>query len=209
MIDVIANRYAEALFQIGEEENKTDNLYNELKEVSSLITTNNELNNVMKSPLVSKKEKIQLIDTLFAGKIDNDLKNFLKILIEKGRITSISAIEATYKGLLNEKNNILEGYVISAVPMDNEKIKELETELSKKYNKNAGQIILRWIYQEGVISLPKSTNEERMKGNIDIFDFELTDEEMKNMQALDTNKPSHNPEDPANETRLMGLKIHD
>ena len=81
--------------------------------------------------------------------------------------------------------------------------------LAKKYNKNAGQIILRWIYQEGVISLPKSTNEERMKGNIDIFDFELTDEEMKAMQALDTNKPSHNPEDPANETRLMGLKIHE
>lgn len=48
-----------------------------------------------------------------------------------------------------------------------------------------------------------------MKGNIDIFDFELIDEEMKAMQALDTNKPSHNPEDPANETRLMGLKIHD
>ena len=144
MIDVIANRYAEALFQIGEEENKTDNLYNELKEVSSLITTNNELNNVMKSPLVSKKEKIQLIDTLFAGKIDNDLKNFLKILIEKGRITSISAIEATYKGLLNEKNNILEGYVISAVQMDNEKIKELETELSKKYNKNVlGGVLVR------------------------------------------------------------------
>ena len=135
MIDVIANRYAEALFQIGEEENKTDNLYNELKEVSSLITTNNDLNNVMKSPLVSKNEKIQLIDTLFAGKIDNDLKNFFKILVEKGRITSVEAIEATYKELLNEKNNILEGYVISAVPMDNEKIKELETELSKKYNK--------------------------------------------------------------------------
>ena len=56
--------------------------------------------------------------------------------------------------------------------------------LAKKYHKNAGQIILRWIYQEGVISLPKSTNEERMKGNIDIFDFELTDEEMKAMQAL-------------------------
>ena len=91
---------------------------------------------VMKSPLVSKNEKIQLIDTLFAGKIDNDLKNFFKILVEKGRIPSVEAIEATYKELLNEKNNILEGYVISAVPMDNEKIKELETELSKKYNKN-------------------------------------------------------------------------
>ena len=81
--------------------------------------------------------------------------------------------------------------------------------LANKYNKNAGQIILRWIYQEGVISLPKSVNEERMKGNIDIFDFALTDEEMAAMKALDTNKPTHNPEDPANETRLMGLKIHD
>ena len=93
----------------------------------------------------------------------------------------------------------------------NKELLENETivSLAKKYNKNVGQIILRWIYQEGVISLPKSTNEERMKGNIDIFDFELNEEEMKAMQALDTNKPSHNPEDPANETRLMGLKIHD
>ena len=61
--------------------------------------------------------------------------------------------------------------------------------LAKKYNKNAGQIILRWIYQEGVISLPKSTNEERMKGNIDIFDFELTDEEMKQIETINKHEP--------------------
>lgn len=81
--------------------------------------------------------------------------------------------------------------------------------LAERYNKNPGQIILRWIYQEGVISLPKSTNPGRMAGNIDIFDFELTDEEMTSIRALDTGKGTHNPEDPANETRLMGLKIHD
>lgn len=81
--------------------------------------------------------------------------------------------------------------------------------LANKYNKNAGQIVLRWIYQEGVVSLPKSTNPQRMAGNIDIFDFELTADEMAAIEALDTGKPTHNPEDPANETRLMGLKIHD
>ena len=117
---------------------------------------------------------------------ENDMKEFLK---EQGMF-----IQAWYP-LGHGNKDLLENETI--VP------------LAKKYHKNAGQIILRWIYQEGVISLPKSTNEERMKGNIDIFDFELTDEEMKAMQALDTNKPSHNPEDPANETRLMGLKIHD
>lgn len=81
--------------------------------------------------------------------------------------------------------------------------------LANKYNKNVGQIILRWHYQEGIISLPKSTNDERIKGNIDIFDFKLTDEEMKNIQAMDTGKGTHDPEDLSNETRLMGLKIHD
>ena len=86
---------------------------------------------------------------------------------------------------------------------------EIISQLAQKYHKNAGQIILRWIYQEGVISLPKSTNPKRMKGNIDIFDFELTEDEMKAIQSLDTGKGTHNPDDLSNEARLMGLKIHD
>lgn len=81
--------------------------------------------------------------------------------------------------------------------------------LADKYHKNTGQIILRWLYQEGIISLPKSTNEIRIKGNIDIFDFTLTEDEMKAIQAMDTGKGTHDPEDPANEARLMGLKIHE
>lgn len=81
--------------------------------------------------------------------------------------------------------------------------------LAKRYNKNPGQIILRWIYQEGVISLPKSTNPERMAGNIDIFDFELTEDEMKQIRDLDRGKGTHDPENQANEMRLMGLKIHE
>lgn len=80
--------------------------------------------------------------------------------------------------------------------------------LANKYHKNMGQIILRWLYQEGIISLPKSINAERIKGNIDIFDFALKEAEMQIIQALDTGKGSHDPENPANETRLMGLKIH-
>lgn len=81
--------------------------------------------------------------------------------------------------------------------------------LANKYHKNVGQIILRWLYQEGIISLPKSTNAERIKGNIDIFDFALKEAEMQSIQALDTGKGTHDPEDPENEIRLMGLKIHE
>ncbi len=136
MIDIIANRYAEAIFQLSEDENITNEIYNELQEVVDLIKSNKELDNVLKSPLVSKSEKIQLIETLFNNKINNNLKNFLKILAEKGRISSLKQIQETYKQLLNDKNNIIEGTVISAIPLSNKKVKELEEKLSKKYNKN-------------------------------------------------------------------------
>ena len=136
MIDVIANRYAEALFQLSEEENITKEIYNELHDVVEVIKNNKELDNVLKSPLVAKNEKTQLIEALFNNKINNDLKNFLKILVEKGRISSLKSIELTFKELLNDKHNIIEGTVISAIALTEKQVKELEEKLSKKYNKN-------------------------------------------------------------------------
>lgn len=70
------------------------------------------------------------------------------------------------------------------------------TALAEKYGKNAGQIILRFEVQEGFITLPKSTNPERIKSNLDIFDFAFTDEEMDSLRTLDTGKGSHDPDAP-------------
>lgn len=81
------------------------------------------------------------------------------------------------------------------------------TKLAEKYGKNAGQIILRFEVQEGVITLPKSTNPERIRTNLDVFDFELTEEEMNEMRALDTGKGSHNPDAPGVEEMLRGAFV--
>nr|WP_243426805.1 aldo/keto reductase [Mediterraneibacter glycyrrhizinilyticus] len=84
------------------------------------------------------------------------------------------------------------------------------TELAEKYGKNAGQVILRFEVQEGFIVLPKSENPERIAGNIEIFDFELSEEEMEKMRALDTGKGGHDPEAPGvAEMLLANYKIHD
>lgn len=61
-------------------------------------------------------------------------------------------------------------------------------ELAEKYGKTPAQIILRWHIQQGNIVFPKTTNPEHMKQNIDIFDFELTDDEMARIDALDSGK---------------------
>ena len=62
------------------------------------------------------------------------------------------------------------------------------TEMAKKYNKTNAQIILRWHIQKGYIIFPRAKNPVHLEENINIFDFELNDEEMKKIDALDKNK---------------------
>ena len=86
----------------------------------------------------------------------------------------------------------------------------LVTSLAAKYGKNAGQIILRFEVQEGVVVLPKSTNPGRIAGNIDIFNFSLTEEEIQRLRGLDTGKGTHNPETPGmGELLLSQYRAHD
>lgn len=69
-------------------------------------------------------------------------------------------------------------------------------EIGQKYSKTPAQIILRWDLQTEVITIPKSSNVERLKENADIFDFELTSEEMKQISSLNKNdRVGKNPND--------------
>lgn len=60
------------------------------------------------------------------------------------------------------------------------------TEIGKHYGKSTGQVVLRWLWQRGIVSLAKTVRKERMAENIAITDFALTDEEMVRITALDT-----------------------
>ena len=69
--------------------------------------------------------------------------------------------------------------------------------IGKKYNKSSAQVILRWLIQRGVIVACKSTHIERMKENFNVFDFELSGEDMEKIKSLDTsNSLFFNHQDP-------------
>ena len=58
--------------------------------------------------------------------------------------------------------------------------------IGKKYQKTVAQVILKWLIQRGVVALAKSTHIERMQENFDLFDFELSKEDMDTIMTLDT-----------------------
>ena len=60
-------------------------------------------------------------------------------------------------------------------------------DIAKKYGKVPSQVILRWDVQQGIMTIPKSANIDRMKNNLDIFDFELTADEMHAIDGLNKN----------------------
>lgn len=68
-------------------------------------------------------------------------------------------------------------------------------ELSRKYSKTPAQIILRWNLQRGVSVIPKSAKIERIRENMDIFNFELTTEDVEAIGSLDCHLRFNNPRD--------------
>jgi len=83
------------------------------------------------------------------------------------------------------------------------------TNLAKKYNKDVGQIILRFENQENIIVFPKSVHASRIESNLDIFDFELTNDDMEQIRALDKNKGQHDPDAPGvKEMLLSAFDVH-
>ena len=67
---------------------------------------------------------------------------------------------------------------------------ELLKSIGKKYNKSIAQVILKWLIQRDIVAIPKSVKIERMVENINIFDFELSNEDMSKIATLDKNQSS-------------------
>ena len=82
------------------------------------------------------------------------------------------------------------------------------SEIGDAHGKSVAQVVLRWLVQRGVVVIPKSVRAERMRENIDIFDFQLTDEQMARIADLDTGKSLFfDHRDPEAVTRLGNRRV--
>ena len=84
------------------------------------------------------------------------------------------------------------------------------TEIGQKYGKSAAQVALRWNVQRGVTVIPKSVHKERMEQNMNIWDFQLSEADMKQIAGLDLGHSEIvDHSDPGFIKALHNIKIHD
>ncbi|NFS83897.1 aldo/keto reductase [Clostridium botulinum] len=150
-------------------------------------------------PQPLNKETWKALEELYKEKkvraigVSNFTVNHLKDLINYAEIIPmVNQVEfhpkLVQKDLIkfcNDNNIQLEAWS----PLMRGKIFEIEVlkEIAEKYKKTVSQIVLRWDIQMGVVTIPKSTTPFRIKENAEIFDFELTEEDMKKIIKLDEN----------------------
>jgi F-type H+-transporting ATPase subunit delta len=133
-MEELAQVYARALFEVAREHGKLDELREQLAQFADALEQNRELAVFFFSPYFSTKEKQDSLGRLLDG-ADEELLNFLSLLIEKHRMPVIFRIRAEYERLWDEENRTLPVEITSAIELD-----QATTEsLGKKIGERAGR----------------------------------------------------------------------
>lgn len=131
---VVANRYADALFQIANEQGKTEQLAKEFNVLEEIFQDNIQLNEFLMHPRVTNDKKKQFLDEVFKD-FSADVKNTLKILVERHRIEVIPSIIEHYLEQVNDAKGIVEATVYSARELSDAERERIEKTFAKRLDK--------------------------------------------------------------------------
>ncbi len=118
-----------------------------------------------------------------------DLSHFCEIQPMINQVeTHVFQQQKTAKEIMKKHNTQIMSWGPFAEGKNNYFHNETLKEIGAKYGKSVAQIALRFLTQEGVVVIPKSTHKNRMEENFNIFDFELSEDDLNKIRALDTGK---------------------
>ena len=146
-----ARRYAQALFEVAQEKNKTDALLSDLDTVSQL-NLDKTVSAYLDNPAISFKKKETVISGKFSG-IDSAVVNLTYMLLSNGRINKLSAVVDEYKQMVDSSKGIERAEVITAVSLDDKARQNISKRLGELLNKK-------------VVIEPESTDPELIGGVI-------------------------------------------
>lgn len=133
---IVAKRYADALFQLAEEHDLTDQFIEELNVVKSVFEQNEKLSTLLASPSATIAQKTALIDTAFES-VHVYIKNELKIMVERRRSNAILQMIEEFTKLYNDKFDLAYAEVYSVRELSAEELSNVETTFKELLNKNS------------------------------------------------------------------------
>jgi F-type H+-transporting ATPase subunit delta len=130
-MEEIAQVYARSLFDVAREQDKLDDIREQLSQFASALEENRELQVFFFSPYFSTPEKEDGLDRAVTG-ADETLVNFLKLLIENHRMPVVFRVSRAYEALWEEENRLLPVSVTSAVELDERTVREIGDKIAEQ-----------------------------------------------------------------------------
>lgn len=117
MAKLVAKTYGEALFELAMEKQDPDEFLDEAQGILQVLEENPEFDKLMKHPGISKLEKEEVVETVFAGRISREMTGFLKLIVNKERYSEVKNIIRYFAERLQEERGIGVAYVTTAVEL--------------------------------------------------------------------------------------------
>jgi len=135
----LSRRYAKALLEIGISQNTFDALGKELERAADTLRASPELRNALENPVFSLEKRKLIMDELSRRlALSKTVRNFIMLLLDKGRIARLPDISRVYRGLVDEHAGRVRATVVSARPLD----PMLETRLKTALEKQSGKVVI-------------------------------------------------------------------
>lgn len=175
MAKLVGKKYAEALFDVAIELDKLEQFKDEILFISQVFQKEPKLNIIIQHPKISKAEKKDIINSIFKGRVSQEILNLMYIVIDKERERDIQDISDEYINLFNEKYGIVDAQAITAIPMTEDEKLALSQKLSKKFNKkvNLTNIVDKDIIGGILVKVQDKVIDESIRKQLDMLQEDL------------------------------------
>lgn len=131
----LGETYARALVGLGQKTGATQQMLEQLSSVSDVLGKLPKLGSMLQSPQIAPAEKMKLLEKAFSGRVDGQLMNFLKVVLEKRRFDCLPAIQASATKIFDELSGRLQATITTAEPIDDEGRRRVESRLADMLGK--------------------------------------------------------------------------
>jgi F-type H+-transporting ATPase subunit delta len=130
-VEEIAEVYARSLFEVAKEQDKIDDVREQLGQIADALNENRDLQVFFFSPYFSSDEKVQGLDRALDG-ADDIVRNFIALLIEKHRMPAIFRIRQRFEALWQEENKVLPVQITSAVELPDDTVRSIGDRIGER-----------------------------------------------------------------------------
>ena len=129
MAKLVKQIYGDALFELALEENRLDEFAQEIQMLDKALSENPELTKVMSHPKITKEEKVELIEGILKGRIQDELTGLIRLMVEKEHYPDVFDLFSYFLEKVKEHKNIGTAYVTSAKELSEEQKEAIKNRL--------------------------------------------------------------------------------